>query len=379
MKEEQFWILLTKKLCGEATVEELALLQEFINENNEQLASHDVLQDLFSANPKLEETNKQKLEDLYLNHVNRLKSQTNDFSENDLRNENHLKKEKATSSTTFRLIKIVSSIAAVGIGIFFIVETHYDEKQNIVQGTRSHNEVNVSMGSKSKVVLPDGTQVWINSGSKLTYNGSFKGNLREVVLDGEAYFDVVRDIARPFIVHTSAIDIHVLGTVFNVKAYDVDKTIEATLIHGSIEVVNRKQPSAPKVMLKPHEKIIFNKDLVLSRKDAKTQYVPKPTELPVTYYALVTPIPKTISDSSIIETSWVYNKIVFEEEKMSDIAVKLERWYNVKIEIADEKIRNIRLSGSFVDESIEEALKYLQLLIPFKYQNKNNMITISKK
>lgn len=379
MKEEQFWILLTKKLCGEATAEELALLQKDINENNEQLASHEVLQDLFSANPKLEETNKQKLEDLYLNHINRLKSQTTDFSENDLRNENHLKKEKAGSSSRLRLIKIVSSIAAVGIGIFFIVETLFDEKQNSVQGSRSHNEVNVSMGSKSKVVLPDGTQVWINSGSKLTYNGSFKGNLREVVLDGEAYFDVVHDIARPFIVHTSAIDIHVLGTVFNVKAYDVDKTIEATLIHGSIEVVNRKQPSAPKVMLKPHEKIIFNKDSVLGRKDAKTQYVPEPTELPTTYYALVTPIPKSISDSSIIETSWVYNKIVFEEEKMSDLAVKLERWYNVKIEITDEKIRNIRLSGSFVDESIEEALRDLQLLIPFKYQNKNNMITISKK
>jgi ferric-dicitrate binding protein FerR (iron transport regulator) len=93
----------------------------------------------------------------------------------------------------------------------------------------------------------------VNSGSKLTYEGNFKGNLREVRLDGEAYFDVVKDALHPFIVHTSGIDIKVLGTAFNVKAYKVDRTIEATLIHGSIEVINQNQPGAPKIMLKPHK------------------------------------------------------------------------------------------------------------------------------
>lgn len=381
MKEERFWILLTKKIFGEASDEELAQLQDYIHSNPEFLTSHDRLNELFASEPKPHtRTDLQNQEDHYLNHVNRLKAQVKDFDmeademSNDFIHIDH----KQTYFTKW--IKVAVSIAAVGIGAFFLFNSLFNNAdQAIASKSKPQNEVIVSKGSKSKIVLPDGTQVWINSGSKLTYDENLNGKFREVMLDGEAYFDVVHDPSRPFIVHTSDIDIHVLGTVFNVKAYSVDETIEATLIHGSIEVVNRNQKDAPKLMLKPHEKIIFNKDIVAHEKEktAPGEVIKEIRE--TSFNVQVLTISKKLADSSIHETSWVYNKILFEEEKLKDIVKKLERWYNVQINLENEDIENIRLSGSFVDETIDEALRDLQLLVSFNYEIKNNIITITKK
>ncbi|MFY9463768.1 MAG: FecR family protein [Sediminibacterium sp.] len=377
MKEEQFWILLSKKLAHEATAEELALLQEFLNGNSEWTATHDHLQEFCNSRPEPSPEYYQRGEDAYLNHINRLKTQVPDFEA-----ETEMEvavPEIGRKARYTRWVKLVGSLAAACILFYYIFNTPSAGEASLAQNELPHNEVKVGHGSKSKIQLPDGTQVWLNSGSKLTYEGSFKGGLREVALDGEAYFDVTRDPEHPFIVHTSSIDIKVLGTAFNVKAYDVDQTIEATLIHGSIEVVDRFQPDAPKVMLKPHEKIVFNKSRHTGVPKAGNT-VEAPMEQPVsTSTILVTPLPKHIADSSILETSWLYNRISFDDEKMTDVATKLERWYDVKIKITDDKIKNYRISGAFIDETIDEALRDIQLLIPFKYEINNKTITINKK
>lgn len=132
-------------------------------------------------------------------------------------------------------------------------------------------------------------------------------------------------------------------------------------------------------MLKPHEKIIFNKESTVNAKKEVIAGAEIKEIREASFNVQVVPISKALADSSIHETSWVYNKILFEEEKVKDIVKKLERWYNVQINLANEDIENIRLSGSFVDETIDEALRDLQLLIPFNYEIKNNIITITKK
>ncbi len=377
MKEEQFWILLSKKLAHEATAEELALLQEFLNDNSEWTATHDHLQEFCNSRPEPSPEYNQRGEDAYLNHINRLKTQVPDFEA-----ETEMEvavPEIGRKARYTRWVKLVGSLAAACILFYYIFNTPSAGEASLVQNELPHNEVKVGHGSKSKIQLPDGTQVWLNSGSKLTYEGSFKGGLREVALDGEAYFDVTRDPEHPFIVHTSSIDIKVLGTAFNVKAYDVDQTIEATLIHGSIEVVDRFQPDAPKVMLKPHEKIVFNKSRHGATPKTGLPVETQPEQPVSTSTILVTPLPKHIADSSILETSWLYNRISFDDEKMTDVATKLERWYDVKIKITDDKVKNYRISGAFIDETIDEALRDIQLLIPFKYEINNKTITINKK
>ncbi|MDD2793431.1 MAG: FecR family protein [Sediminibacterium sp.] len=377
MKEEQFWILLSKKLANEANADELVLLQELLNGNAEWQAIYDHLIEFCNSKPVPSNEHRLRGEDAYLNHINRLKENVSDFE---------AEKETEISIPELRVkkrymkwVQLAGSMAAVLILFYFTYYTSPSGDASLANNELPHNEVKVGHGSKSKIQLPDGTQVWLNSGSKLTYEGSFKGGLREVALDGEAYFDVTSDPKHPFIVHTSNIDIKVLGTAFNVKAYDLDRTIEATLIHGSIEVVDRLQPDAPKVMLKPHEKMVFNKSRHAAAVKTGLIEETQPEQPISTSAILVTPLPKHIADSSIQETSWLYNRISFDDEKMTDVAIKLERWYDVKIKITDDKVKNYRISGAFIDETIDEALRDIQLLIPFKYEINNKTITISKK
>ena len=108
------------------------------------------------------------------------------------------------------------------------------------------------------MLLPDGSTVWLNAGSRLTYDSLYGTTLREVTLSGEAYFDVVKNPKKPFIIHTGKINIRVLGTVFNVKSYPEEQTIETSLIKGSIEVSFPSQPSK-KIILKPNQKLIIDK------------------------------------------------------------------------------------------------------------------------
>ncbi|MFZ1528780.1 MAG: FecR family protein [Ferruginibacter sp.] len=271
--------------------------------------------------------------------------------------------------------------AAASIPLIFFIFTLFSEKeQKELPKTAAiaREEAITPPGSRKQMILPDGTKAWLNAGSKLTYPKSFNAQTREVELEGEAYFDVVKNEQKPFIVHTSGIDIRVLGTIFNVKDYATDPSIEATLLRGMIEVVNKNDPGASKVILKPHEKLIFAKKRQLTKTSATlSNYTPekKIARPDITISSLT----KNIADSALVETAWVYNKLVFEEESFEDIAIKMERWYNVKISFKDEKLKNYRMSGSFVRENVTEALDVLQMLVPFTYVYRNGAVFIAKK
>jgi len=380
MKEEKYWILLSKKIAGEATAEELELLRQLISGNPEWQTIMENLHELWNSKPHADNSRKQQQsEDAYLTHINRLKERVSDFEEtgsliNDLTSAVPVKAKRP-----FYKHWISYATAAVVALALFLVNPFADRsiKNNDTEAASPVNEITINPGSRSKIQLPDGSQVWINSGSKLTYHNSFAGSTREVQLDGEAYFDVVKDAAHPFIVHTSGIDIKVLGTAFNIKAYKAEPSIEATLIHGSIEVINKNRPGAPRVMLKPHEKLIYNKFTEADLRDQRADVlIPSESDA---YSITIKPLTKNIADSDIVETAWVYNKFTFEDERFEDLAHKMERWYNVKINIEAEKLKDHRVSGSFMNETAEEAVKELQFLIPFRYSVKNNEILIIKK
>ena len=379
MKEEKYWILLSKKIAGEATGDELEELQQLISDNPEWKTTMENLRELWSSKPVIVDTDKkQKIEDAYLVHINRLKEKGADFKENTELAVHDVEINLTAVKKPFYKSWITYAAAAVFIvAIIFLYPLIADtgKTNEVASPIRPFNEITINPGSRTKVQLPDGSQVWVNSGSHLTYEGNFKGNTREVQLDGEAYFDVAKDASRPFIVHTSGIDIKVLGTAFNVKAYKTEATIEATLIHGSIEVINKSQPGSAKIMLKPHEKLVYNKYLIKDIKNPKADIKPVADSFSI----IIKPLRKNIADNDIVETAWVYNKLIFEDERFADLALKMERWYNVKISIEYEKLKNYRISGSFVNETAEEALKALQLLLPFSYSIKNNEVRIIKK
>ena len=383
MKEEMYWVLLAKKLCGEATTQEIEHLQELSSTNPEWGNIEENMQEFWKSEP-LTTGSLQNCNDAYLLHINRLKEKSPEFEITGLlsKTTNRFVLEPAKKPFYIRWTSYAIAVSFVG-ALFFIFTLV--EKNNSYSLTSSEtiltepiselNEISISHGSRSKIKLPDGSQVWINSGSKLTYGNSFNGDSREVHLDGEAYFDVVKDTKRPFIVHTSGIDIKVLGTVFNVKAYKAEPIIEATLLHGSIEVTKKYQQDASKIILKPHEKLVYNMFSVTDIRDQRADIKPVLNASSV----IIKPLKRNIADSNIVETAWVYNKLIFEDEKFVDVALKMERWYDLKISIENEMVKNYRISGSFVNETAEEALRGLQLMMPFNYSFKNNEIKISKK
>ena len=378
MKEEKFWILVSKKVTGEACAEELKLLQEMIAGNPGWKTIMENLQELWNSQPVTHTTSKdQKNEDAYLIHINRLKEKFPDFkSDSTLAAMDEAMYAVPPKKPFYKRWGIYAGMAAVIAAVIFLypfMNAAKPGKKTV--SLKPVNEIAINKGSRTKIQLPDGSQVWVNSGSKLTYEGRFEGTTREVHLDGEAYFDIVKDAAHPFIVHTEGIDIKVLGTVFNVKAYNADRTIEATLIHGSIEVLNHNQPGAPNIILKPHEKLVYNKyqPADVKEKQAIVNTADKPFSISIAA------LRKNVADSNIVETAWVYNKLIFEEERFEDLALKMERWYNVKINIETEKLKNYKMSGSFVNETAEEAIRILQFLVPFKYLIKNNEIEIMRR
>lgn len=230
------------------------------------------------------------------------------------------------------------------------------------------SEVLVKYGSKTRVQLPDGTTVWLNAGSKLTYGRDFGSGSREVDLSGEGFFDVAKDPERPFIIRTSRMNVRVLGTRFNLRAYPNDKSSEAALLQGSIEVSLSSRP-AERFLLKPNEKIVVRDD------SAAAHNAPVKSPEPIMAIRNLRYEP---ADSSLAETSWMNNKLVFTDESFAELALKMERWYNIPIRFSDVETAQLRFTGSFEKESVEQALRALAITAPFRYQVKDSEIIISR-
>lgn len=209
-------------------------------------------------------------------------------------------------------------------------------------------EVISEKGQRKEFTLPDGTRVWLNSDTRIKYKKQFNQPIREIELIGEAYFSVVKDATRPFIVKTSKLNIKVLGTVFNVKSYPDDKTIETTLVSGlvSIEKNSNKKTNESAILVKPKQKAVFS----VSAEQIKLESVN---------------IEKT--------TSWKNGKLVFDNESLKSVLNKLQRWYGVKVEILNYTKCDDRYTMTIKDENIEEVIHLLQLTTPviFKVEDLN--------
>lgn len=239
-----------------------------------------------------------------------------------------------------------------------------------------NNEIAVLNGSKTDFTLPDGSRVVLNGGSKLTYPKNYSAlKVREVFLSGEAYFKVVHDPRHPFIIHTNHFDIKDIGTTFNVKAYPGEKTTEASLIEGAIEISFKadktvKAMQSGSILLKPRQKIVLINNVVPN--NSTITQINNNLES----YKVVTLDVNKESSNQFAETAWVNNELVFKNDTFEDLAKKMERKYNVAITFGDDKIKSFMLTGAFKNQTIDQALKTLQYFVPFKYQVNHDNILI---
>lgn len=249
----------------------------------------------------------------------------------------------------------------------------------------SLNVVTTQNGSKSLVMLPDSTEVWLNAGSCLSYSSNFKdADVREVTLSGEAYFKVKHDVCHPFIIHTQYLNIKDLGTAFNVRAYPDENKCETTLIEGSITVSLKEDPGK-NLHLKPGEKIMYFVDKHKLVKNQEVEEDIKKTAIqPITpthklEVSRVSPVVIHPGDTVISEIAWLDNQLVFNNESFSELANRMNRFFDAKIEIKSRDVENYSFTGVFEGETLEQALNELQMIRPFRYTvNKNKVIIRTK-
>ena len=239
--------------------------------------------------------------------------------------------------------------------------------------------VEAPLGAKSRIVLSDSTKVWLNAGSTLRYSTGYDINERDVHLTGEGYFEVAFNEKLPFRVHPADLVIRALGTEFNVKAYPGEGKVETTLVSGMVSLERKSDEGhLERVLLRPNQRASFitgekRIDVVRVAPDERVEEnEPEPERI-----RLVEEIAIESVINLEIYTSWKDKRFIFESERMSDLAVKLERNYDVIIFFEDEELMDYRLTGSLQEETLEQLLNAIRLTIPLDFNIKQNNVILT--
>jgi ferric-dicitrate binding protein FerR (iron transport regulator) len=237
-----------------------------------------------------------------------------------------------SKNNLFQVGLVAASISLfVGLFISFLLFFQFPT-------AKTYAYVETPSGQKSHMVLPDGTKVWLNSGSKIIYSNDYNKTLRIVKLTGEAFFDVVHNSQHPFIVETGLINVEVLGTAFDVHAYGDDSTIEVSLVRGSVSVRSAIDQSQI-ALLQPNQKVVINKANLLC----------------------------ALSNCNATDESiWINNKLRFDSASPEEIFKQLNRWYGVDIAFANAPLHT-RYWLTLKSESLTETLQLINKISPINY------------
>ncbi|GHT12329.1 iron dicitrate transporter FecR [Bacteroidia bacterium] len=326
MEQEHYLDLFEKYIINKATEEEIREMIHFISENP---SLHRWIELQIQNAPA--EINKD-LKNSMLNNI---------------RKEISLP-EKSKPSTTIRFKKGFRIAASVILLIgFFSGWYQYWGVNKTKEMAEEPFLIVAGPGEKANMTLPDGTRVWLNSASKLTYYNTYNQKNRLLKLNGEAYFEVAPDAEKIFSVQCVDMKVEVLGTTFGIKAYDEDSIISMVLVEGKVQIT---LPEKTWVM-KPNDRAVYNK----STKKISS-YIVKPRDF----------------------TDWQKNKLRFENETLQDIAITIARIYNIDYSFEDESIKHIRFTGAVDNTNIESVLNAISLTAPIRYTMKDGTILFHK-
>ncbi len=362
--KEYTWSLIARKLAGEATPEELQELEQLLRNNPELYYPFQTIADLWEHTSPVD---KKQAEQAFNQHLDRMEQLNVDY----FQAPSTLPDPPPRKGMRRALILTASLLAVFGATWYFTRPAHPPLLPiAAAQAAPVTKEVVTNSGARTRIDLPDNTHVWINAGSRIQYEKTFGATTRELTLTGEAFFDVAPDASKPFVIHTSKVDIRVLGTSFDVKSYPLDKTMEATLIRGSIEVSIHNRPNN-KIILKPNEKLVVSNEDSLQQQISSRRREIRPQSLVV--------ISKPTFEEhtgAMIETSWMDNKLIFQEEQFSELARQMERWYGVTIRFDNPRLEQLQFTGTFARETISQALDELKLAARFDYSIEDTQVTI---
>lgn len=245
-----------------------------------------------------------------------------------------------------------AAVLVVAFGLSYYAQNRMSQDNSDVQ----YAELEVMYGQTSHLFLFDGTEVWLNSGTKFKYPNKFNQNERNVYVEGEAFFKVKPNKKLPFKVKTGKLEVEVLGTSFNVSAYPTEDKQSIFLVEGSVQINNTDGNKIGQIT--PGQMAVKREgDPAIHVQNADPYYY----------------------------TSWKNGKIIFNSEKLSEIAEKMERWYNVEIRFSQESLKDYNFSGTILrTKPIDQTIMAMEQLAPIRFQyevrpNEKNLITIMSK
>jgi len=330
MNKDRIIELMTRKLSGEASPEELQELHQGLSEDEASGERNRVLEQFWSrhddgAHPSVEENLNKVLTSLDLNSA------------------------PVAALRPKRRWLWAAAAAAILLAATALLARHRDTRDPLASLMEKHN----AKGTKSIIQLPDGSKIWLNADSKIRYPESFKGGSREIYLNGEAFFDVVKNPEHPFIIHLANGTVKVLGTSFNVRAYDNEPVVETSVATGRIAFIPKYRTT--------HKK----QDTIVVAADHKASYTFTREEL------------HTSPTSSVEDKAWTEGKLIFRGMTMQQIAVELERNFGKKVVFVDSTPLEYVFTGSFENNTLDEIMYYLSRTKNFSYKITNTELLIA--
>jgi ferric-dicitrate binding protein FerR (iron transport regulator) len=348
---------IVRYLSGEASGEDIEAMLDWIEENDENKNLFVEYKKIWLLSRKESRYDFEKIKDAKRETDLRIKN---------VEICNKLKKAKRLVVVWKYAASLLLLISLSTVCYFYISIQHRPDVKN--------NMVEVPYGSKSRVVLPDGSCVWINAGSKINYTAGFGVSSREIYLEGEAYFDVKENKKIPFYVKTDLIDIKVYGTAFNVKSYMDDDIIETTLDRGAISISLKNDPSKV-VNVMPNQKIVIHRH-PNEKKDIRKQEHLQIAKADKSYVSELFNVEHNVNTQSI--TAWKDNRLVFEQETLEILAKRLERRYNVSIRFVDKNIKSFRYTAALKEMPIDQVMKAIALTSPIQYKIEGMQVTLTE-
>lgn len=329
LREEELWSLLAKKHSHEASPAELELLDKLIEENQLSQAALSDLEKMWKA-PLLSQLEREA-----------------EAPQNIV---------LPPSRTAYRPWMGYAAAVILLLSISFLIRSRFSADSS-PQRVADVQLMTTSLRPKMKEVLPDGSIIWLNKNSSIVYDKTtFAKENRNLKLLGEAFFEVTKHPDLPFIVSTSGnTNIEVRGTAFNVKAYH-GIPVEATLIRGAIIAYDKSRPEN-RIELKPNEKIT-----VVAEKQKELKFV-------------LNGLPD-VPQGGLKETSWVANKLSFDNQSFAELVPRFQKWFDIRIHIDDRALLAYRFTGEIEYETLAETLDAMKLSAPFTYTIKNNEVWI---
>lgn len=256
-------------------------------------------------------------------------------------------KENKKKNYFIREFLKIASIIIITVGVTAALFSIGKDKEDVNIAMQT---ITVPAGQRVNLDLPDGTNVWLNAGTKMQYPVSFMQGKREVILDGEAYFEVAHNEKSPFVVHTHALDVEVLGTKFNVEAYSKRKVFETSLIQGKVRVKSPDNEKVSVTLLPNYKTTLKSGKLVVSKIDDYNVY------------------------------RWKEGLYCFKNKPFAEIMQDLERYYDLNIQLDKQSIAKVALTGKFrISDGLDYALRVLQNDVAFSYRrDKDNDVIYIK-